>query len=473
MNIQRGLAMMLAGFAWAAISQAPAPPANAEPREPAAAVMPIDWSRFRKPVALGKDYDDCRRLLQNCARYNLGWIPKSFSEDPALPSYRLARFDEHGVRPACSVVYGMAVLLKCDGFDQGVVGLPKQVALERTLKLLRGAAAAHKSHTRGSAGWGDHWQSALWSALLGCGGWLLWDELDPASRQLLTNVVVHEADRLREYDVPYWSGIDGERYPGDTKAEENAWNSMILSVAVAMMPRHPHVRAWKLKASELMVSAYATEEDWRHNRTVLDGRAVKDWLKGYNAMPNGAVVNHGFLHPDYMSDEKLNLWAYLTQSLAGKPVPQTADFNGALVYRTFVTYRWQSPPYRPPGGTIYKENEADVYYPKGCDWSTCDVSNYYLNDVWARVLGWDQGLPHKAAHWMNLRAAKMLQMQQRHPDGRMFAPGEYDTYPGAEQMMAWLLADALLALRLDAYQLLGKPADWLSREPQPRRKILG
>lgn len=37
------------------------------------------------------------------------------------------------------------------------------------------------------------------------------------------------------------------------------------------------------------------------------------------------------------------------------------------------------------------------------------------------------------------------------------------TPPGAEQMMAWLLADAILALRLDAYHLLGKPADWLGR----------
>jgi hypothetical protein len=43
----------------------------------------------------------------------------------------------------------------------------------------------------------------------------------------------------------------------------------------------------------------------------------------------------------------------------------------------------------------------------------------------------------------------------------MFARGEYDTYPGAEQMMAWLLGDALLTLRLDACGLLGKPADWL------------
>jgi hypothetical protein len=446
----------------AAPAQAESPAAGPPPDDPAACVVRVDWSRFQKPVALGKDYRDCRRLLENCARYNLAWIPRQFREDSATRACVLTRFDEHGVRPACSVVYGMAALLKCGELDESAIGLSRQSALERTLKLLRGAAAAHKCN-RATAGWGDHWQSALWSALLGCGGWLLWDDLDVPSRQLLAKVVVHEADRLRDYQVPYWRGADGEHFPGDTKAEENAWNSMILNVAVAMMPQHPHVRTWKLKSSELMVSSYSTEEDWRGNRTVLDGRAVKDWLRGFNALPGGAVVNHGRLHPDYMSDEKLNLWAYLTQSLAGKPVPQTADFNGRLIYRTFVSYRWPSPPYQAPGGTIYRENQADVYYPRGSDWSTCDVSNYYLNDVWAKVLGWDQGLSHKASRWMELRAARMLAMQNRHPDGRMFARGEYDTYPGTEQMMAWLLGDALLALRLDAYHLLGSPADWLAR----------
>ena len=140
---------------------------------------------------------------------------------------------------------------------------------------------------------------------------------------------------------------------------------------------------------------------------------------------------------------------------------------GAIIYRTFTTYRWESPPFRAPGGTVYRENEADVYYPQGSDWSTTDVSNFYLNDVWAKVLGWDQGLPHKASYWIDLRAAKMRRLQARHPDGWMFAEGEYDTYPGAEQMMAWLLGDALLALRLDACGLLSKPADWLIGERGP------
>jgi hypothetical protein len=69
-------------------------------------VVSIDWSRFDKPVTLGKDCQDCLRLLETSARYNLGWIPQQFREDSALASYPLTQFDERGVRPACSVVQG-------------------------------------------------------------------------------------------------------------------------------------------------------------------------------------------------------------------------------------------------------------------------------------------------------------------------------------------------------------------------------
>jgi hypothetical protein len=104
--------------------------------------------------------------------------------------------------------------------------------------------------------------------------------------------------------------------------------------------------------------------------------------------------------------------------------------------------------------------EASIYYPKGVDWSTHDLSLYYLIDAWAHVLGWDKDLPHRAASWMPLRAEKMLEMQQRHEDRRMFAKGEYDTYPGAEQWVAWCMGDAYLALWLDASNAMSKKANW-------------
>jgi hypothetical protein len=46
--------------------------------------------------------------------------------------------------------------------------------------------------------------------------------------------------------------------------------------------------------------------------------------------------------------------------------------------------------------------------------------------------------------WLRLRADRIEAMQARHPDGKLYAPGEFDTYPGREQMAAWQLADAYL-----------------------------
>jgi hypothetical protein len=125
--------------------------------------------------------------------------------------------------------------------------------------------------------------------------------------------------RASRLPVPYWTGRPDD---GDTKAEENSWNSMILQVAIAMMPAHSHAARWKEKCSELMVSAYSLKKDLE-NPLVLDGKPVKAWLKGYNVREDGAVINHGrgFVHPDYMVCITLQLRGYLTQSLAGRPVP--------------------------------------------------------------------------------------------------------------------------------------------------------
>ncbi len=426
------------------------------PDTSAALVVPIDWSRFKEPAKFDKDYRQCRDILLNCARYNLAWAERTFKQDQSRRMYILTGMNESGVRPACSAVYSLAPVLKAGVFDEKVVGISREQALERTIKMLRAAAATHKVN-KGRGGWGDHWQSALWAGLMGFGGHMLWDELDQQTQRMVSGVVVHEADRFINFKVPYWNGKGG-----DTKAEENAWNSLILNVAVAMMPRHTRVRQWKEKSSELMVSAYATKEDWQKNNTVLDGRPVKKWLNGYNALPGGVVINHSRYHPDYMAAYNINLWSYLTQSMSGGPVPETGDFNAALVYDSFVTKNWSSPPYDSPGGTIFVPNDPYLYYPKGTDWSTYDLSMYYLCDVWTHLLGWDGGLPQQAVTWMRLRATKMLWMQERHTNRKMFAPGEYETYPGTEQWVAYQIADSFLALWLDAHNAMGTKSNWLA-----------
>jgi hypothetical protein len=275
---------------------------------------------------------------------------------------------------------------------------------------------------------------------------------------MVASVVEFEANRFIApgYRVPYWNGRGG-----DTKAEENAWDSMIMHVACAMMPDHPNVLRWKQIGSKLMVSAYAGKADML-DETVVDGRPVREWLDGYNVRDDGVLVNHGFFHPDYMTCVKLKLRAVLTQSLVGAPVPEAAEFGAEKVFRIFVNRCWPSPPHKPPGGTIYVPGRAEVYYPEGTDWFAGRVVVYYLLDVYADVLGWDPDNGKDAKYWMRLRAGRILQRQQQHVDRRVYGPGEFTRHAPREQDAAWGLADAFLLQWLRARGSLSDKGNWLA-----------
>ncbi|NQT11596.1 MAG: hypothetical protein HQ582_02535, partial [Planctomycetes bacterium] len=307
-------------------------------------VAPVDWTRFESPAREDEDLRRSAEILLNAARYNLNWAPGA--ADKIQRDWReLKGVEPHNViRPACEAVYALAVVLKTGIFDAEAVGVSETEARRRTVRLIRVTAAAHNR-----ASWKYAWQSSFWAALLGNAAWFLWEDLDRETQELVVSVVEFEANRFIApgYRVPYWNGSGG-----DTKAEENAWDSMIMHVACAMMPDHPNVPRWKQVGSKLMVSAYAEKRDME-DETVVDGKPVRQWLDGYNVRDDGVLVNHGFFHPDYMTCVKLKLRAVLTQSLVDAPVPEAAEFGAERGFGIFVTRRWPSPPHKPPGGTIY------------------------------------------------------------------------------------------------------------------------
>lgn len=431
-------------------------------------VVPINWDQFEQARKGDQHLAECTTLLLNSARYNLAWIEQAFELDEAGDAYVLTGFQEHGVRPACCVVYGTGVLLKTGSYDAKIVGVSQDQAQERTIRLIRGIVRAHRANRPEGEAWGisrdwpdshQYWQTALWAALSGMGGWLMWEDLDSTTQQMLVAMLQQESARFVDlnYQVPYWNG-DG----GDTKAEENSWNSMILALMTAMMPDHPGAPNWKRRCSELMISSYATRRDWEANETMIDGRLVQEWLNGFNALPGGVVINHGFIHPDYMGAISMNFWGLTTQSLAGRGAPQAWDFNAPLIYETFLSKSWDVPPFEKPGGTIYVPGKSNIYYPRGNDWSYHDLTIYYLMDVFGHIYRWDA----RATQWMKLRAASMLKMQLRHDDRRMFAKGEYDTYPGSEQWAYWCLTDAFLPMWLHAQGELNAKINWLDPVPE-------
>ncbi len=429
------------------------PALGAEPARLVDQVVPIDWKRFKRGLPKGADSRACAQLALNAARHNLAWAPKT-SELIEREGLTITGRQAHDIiRPACSVAFAVAVLLKTGIFDENSVGLSREEALRRTIRLISACAAAHNGKS-----WKYPWQSASWAARLGHASWMLWDDLDPETRQKAAAIVEFEANRFvrPRYHPPYWNGRGG-----DTKAEENAWNSTILHVAVAMMPRHPNCLKWRRACTELMVSAYSLEKDMEDNKTVVDGRSVKDWLRGYNVRADGAVINHSRVHCDYMCCITLNLRSFIVQSLAGQPVSEAADFNADLIYRTLVTTQWPSPPYKKPGGVMYVPGKAEVYYPTGTDWSHYRFAIFYQLDVHAHLLGFDKDLPHRASSWMRIRARRILNMQSRHEDGRMFAKREFDRFAPREQSVGATFASAFLLHWLHSQNAISRKANWL------------
>ena len=294
-------------------------------------------------------------------------------------------------------------------------------------------------------GWGHEWQSALWASFAATAGWLLWDDLTPQDRELVRRMAVDEADRLIDYEVPYYRDANGKVvFKGDSKAEENSWNSTILVIAAAMMPEHPHWKGWYDKSVELQLSAYAAPQDLRSKRKI-NGFRLNEILRGSNVDAYGIVVNHNILHPDYMTAFMHNGYNAWIWRLAGLRMPRATVYNGDLLYRTLAL--------RPVGDgrTMYVRGDKgeatpQIYYPEGNDWGYGRQANFLMMDVMAMAFGWDKGFDVPASAWADVRAQEMLRMQARDTTGQYYQQRQEDFYPSREEWVAYHAAFCYLGL---------------------------
>ncbi len=417
-------------------------------------VKPIQWESFKK-VKPSSEFELTSQVMANAGRYSYTWANKYYASSEDNDRFIIENVNkEQPIRtPSCAAL-GLSVALKTGVSPEKMGGTYEDIT-KTVVKLIRGVVINHKAN---GGNWGDHWQSTMWAAQIGRAGWLMWDVLDDDTKEMLCKALVHEANRHIDpnYKVKYWNGKGG-----DSKAEENSWDCMPLQLAIAMMPDHPNVKQWKEICSKLQISAYSLKADMNKTKPKLDGKSPKEWLDGYNVREDGIVINHNLLHNDYMASiAHLQMSGFLLFSLGEQPAPQTLDFNFGLIYKTLVTKEFKSPPFKAPGGTMYIPGSPEQYYPEGTDWSKYRYASFYGVDALADILNHDKNLP-KASEWRKLRAERMLALQSRHEDGRMYKKGEYDTYWGKEQMVFWMISDAHLLQWLEDRGAIAKQKNWL------------
>lgn len=400
-------------------------------------MVPINWDRFSNQRPQDQQGSLFRDILNNANKYALTtWWQKRGYATQKEAYLNFFGNEENNIRPVADEAFALAVSLKTKAYDSKITGVEKSTAEQRLKKMVVSLAFHHKVTTKD--GWGNAWQSALWASRAGQAGWLIWDDLSLQERKYIQNMVIYEANRFNTYPPPYYRDPNGKiNYPGDTKAEENAWNSTILQLATAMMPNHPNNQIWRIKMLQLMISSFARPLDIT-SREIVDGKTLSQWLKGSNLINDGTLINRGRLHPDYMTTVSLNIQAAMTYALAGLPVPKTATYNADIIYKALSDGKFFN-------SNIYVNGQSKINYPRGTVLGTARRMNFATLDIEADVFGFDYSATKKGDYWANLHANAVKTMQLRSKDGRTYLYKNEDKYPGREEWVAELAAEGYLA----------------------------
>ena len=409
-------------------------------------VVPVAWTSFEAGPCTTPAGVLVGRVLLNANKFALGawWVDHKFDQtapDGYLDFHGVA---EHNIRPVSSEAQGLAVSLRLGLYDTKVTGAARVEAERKTVVLVRSLVHRHRANSEG--GWGREWQSPYWASQTAKAGWLMWDRLDADSRRELVKMTESEAAWvMTNKDHPeiktYRDRAGKIVSPGDTGAEENAWDADALYAALALMPSSPHRSEWMNKAIALELTAQARPSDV--DRTdIYSGKPLREWLPGSNINEDGTVINHNIVHPDYMVAGLFESTPITWFSLAGQPVPQSGVFNNDVIYDALANLHFtpgeivNGKPVRPPGGTMFIPDSADVYFPQGNDWGTLHPLNFAIGDAGTVLFSHNPDLKRKAAVWEQKHVEFTLKQQARFEDGRTFAGLDEFNYPSREEWIA-------------------------------------
>lgn len=344
----------------------------------------------------GRVYLAAQRLAGHLRRAVRPW-----TADPQMALLTESRHDENHIRPNTGAVEGFAFLYRFGPYDPSVVGVSRRQLLETTIvPMIRYLVATHATGARPTGDgrpWGNAWQSAHWAQMLGRGAWYVWRDLPADLQAGVARVVAHEADRIAGMQPPHQIRLD-------TKAEENAWNSRVLSVSVLLSPSDPRRGRWEDALRKWTMSSFLRPADAR-GQQVVDGRTVAAWFTGANIYDDFTLENHNIVHPDYMTCFALSLGATLDFRLSGRRAPECLLHNAAGIYENLKWF------VLPDGGFVY---------PNGQDWQL------FRNADWAGAHLQMAVFAHDPDAWTlaDRSLAALEKMQARSSSGAVYAPSE-------------------------------------------------
>ncbi|MBT7303751.1 MAG: discoidin domain-containing protein [Victivallales bacterium] len=291
-----------------------------------------------------------------------------------------------GIRGTCGIALSYAVLVR--EYPEAKENARRLRRVEATLRY---ASSTHQETKKATCidgkTWGFSWQSSLWTGSMGLACALLQDQLPTDLVKDCQRVVAVEATRLAKSSPP-----SGSR--GDSKAEENAWNTNAMALAAAWVPKGPH-DLWLKGAKNYLVNTYTVPDP--------GDDPLREWITTANLLPSFAMENHGFFHPSYqmvsgMSMGDSHLMARILNPAVAEELRPFAEHNVLPAWRCLERVVLDS---------------GELGYPSGLDWSLHGYGqiSYY---AWLAT-HYQEG----EAQWACEKLARLIRQRQKiNGDGR-------------------------------------------------------
>ncbi|SHL61934.1 hypothetical protein SAMN05444266_104185 [Chitinophaga jiangningensis] len=426
-------------------------------------VQTISWERFKSNSPTTPQRKIMGEILLNTNKYALTtwWDKHDFTAISSGEFLDLKGTSEHKIRPVAAEAQALAISLRMGLYLPEYTGVPVSTAEEKTIQLIRSLAHAHLSNKTG--GWGKAWQSPLWACYTAFAAWAMWDKIDTTTQQEVLAMINSECAWVMSNKgaagIKTYRNKSGEIVsPGDTGAEENAWDASILGVACAMMPQAPQQQAWKQQLIKLTLNAMARPSDVE-SKQIYSGSPLSTWLTGSNINEDGTVVNHHFIHPDYMTAPfELNATKYFW--LANQPIPLALKLNSEVVFQAFADLKFHAGDsiiggkVQVPGGSIFKAGTGNIFYPIGTDWGQSRRMNFAVFNSIISVFTNNKNTRKRATAWELMQAQMALDMQKRFEDGHTYLNKREDSYASCEE---WVADAAMTGYIMESLKAVSKP----------------
>jgi hypothetical protein len=324
----------------------------------------------------------------------------------------IAEKDGNGaVRGMCNTMLGHALLahawkvgwLDRDQRDRlSSCALTREEMLRRVCGCLEHICAHHKSAPAPiDPTWGQSWQSSLWLGAAGVAVFLAWDDVPVDLRQRFAFIVAAEADRIS-------ARPPGDFVPGNTRAEENGWDTHALALALALDAQSTRSATWWRALRDYAANTHSVKAD-RLSTAKLGDENVRDVVRTANFLDDFTLDNHGFFHPDYVqvSGQELGeAWVILALGDARSGTDYARRFEPYAVHHVADVWDRVMSRLLTPNG--------EFVFPQGNDWTFhCSMYQGYL--AWVATSLGDSVA--QAAEKAGIRAA--LDRRQVSPPGRV------------------------------------------------------